>query len=594
MKQNIQTQFLLWFVLLAVLPLAVFAAATYANVKTNVETDVQNALAFDLGQAKFSMDEKWSNYHRYVQIVMNSQELYDVFSTMDRSVKRGEYHTAQFYGMYSLDTQLKSLFATERNIAAAMVIIDGRCVYTYNNFVTVNRSFDTDSLYEMIAGTSHTVWMSDVEKPFGAFEGRYTVIARNIKDVFAGKPMETICTFVLLVDQGTISQGLEEFARYPGSVVAISNGDGQLIATNTPDGQEMPALDRLFGEHAMMATSISAAFWEDYYAVWSRSANSGWNYVLLTPRAYITATSSGIIRLAIVLGAFLCVMLALFLLLVSRTIIGPIKRLAEAMGQVGLNNFELSVESKAKNEIGDVSRGFNQMVQDIRELFALSIEKEEQKRDYQIAMLKYQINPHFIYNTLNSIRFSALRHEDEETAGMLVIMSRLLRSTLSNVSILIPFYQELENIRDFLTLQQVRYSNALHVEYEIGSEVVSALVPSMVLQPIVENAIAHGLSDKLNNGELAQLRIMASAEGDELLLCVWDNGGGIAPDRREMLLTEQEPVDSGKKIGLANIHNRIRLLVGDAYGLHVDSQQGTYTSVYINLPLKWETETDGP
>jgi two-component system sensor histidine kinase YesM len=590
MHMNILTQFLLWFALLAVLPLLVFTLVTYTRVKKNVETEMQNMLAYDINQARFVLDEKWNNLERYIQMIMNSHEFYSVLVKMYQAVEAGDYHAAQFTGFYQLDTLLKNLLAVDEDVVTAMVIINGRCVYAYQNFITVRLDLTRDALYQEMSRVSHTMLVGGVENPFGALRGVYTLAARNLKNAFAGKPTQTICTFALLVSQERVDQTLDEYARYPGSEAVVLNGLGEPFAAGTVGSIDAPLISELSALIQSDASTAGAAFWNAYYNVWSRSPSSGYTYVLLTPRAHVAETSSGILRLAAGLGVFLSVMLALFLTLVTRGVILPVQRLALAMKAVTPHRFDVSVALPAgmgvSKEIGDVCRGFNEMVGSLRALFNLAIEKEKQKQDYQIATLKYQINPHFLHNTLNSIRFRALQHRDEATANMLMILSRLLRNTLANGSLLIPFCQEMENIQDYLALQQIRYDYGLRVRLDIAPEAASCLTPSMILQPIVENAIGHGLNEKLNMGGLAKIDIAAWTEDVMLRLCVTDNGEGVSHEKLAALLEAPVTPQSGEKIGLANIHHRIRLLCGDAYGLRIESQPGAYTKVFIDLPLQ--------
>ncbi|UKS29485.1 histidine kinase [Paenibacillus sp. HWE-109] len=257
------------------------------------------------------------------------------------------------------------------------------------------------------------------------------------------------------------------------------------------------------------------------------------------------------------------------------------------MKKVGETKINIEVVKKPKNEIGEIISGFNQMIKRIDDLFTLMIEIERKKRKSEIDMLKYQINPHFLYNTINSIRFSAMKHKDEITTNMLITLSRLLRNTLSHKSNLIQLKKEMQTIRDYIILQQLRYDNKLNVEYNIEGKTQHLYVPYMILQPIIENSIMHGLNLKLNSGGFANIILNSYLDDNNThIISIYDNGGGIASPIMENIMEHHSNIVSDStQIGLYNIHKRIRLQYGEPYGIEIQSVVGEYTNVKFILPV---------
>ncbi len=271
----------------------------------------------------------------------------------------------------------------------------------------------------------------------------------------------------------------------------------------------------------------------------------------------------------------------------------PINRLARTVQEMSeLDNparIETAVVPGIENEVSMIHSAFNRMAERIHGLYEDSLYKERETRKAQFRALQYQINPHFLYNTLGSLRMSAALRGESETADSIQSLSRLLRNTITRSEGLISLSEELEIMQDYIAVIQVRYRNRLVYRVSLEDEFLGDYqVPALILQPLLENAVLHGLTGKLNTGtEEALLEISGTRDGDILRLSVLDNGKGISPDRLPLIM-ENSPREEGEKevcIGLRNIHDRIVLLFGDSYGLSLASREGEFTRVDVCLPL---------
>jgi two-component system sensor histidine kinase YesM len=224
----------------------------------------------------------------------------------------------------------------------------------------------------------------------------------------------------------------------------------------------------------------------------------------------------------------------------------------------------------------------------VERLLHETVVNEQEKRAAQIAALQYQINPHFLYNTLASIRAAALgEQQGGQTAEMLLSLSRYLRNVFRDTAVLVSLESEISNIREYLRIHQLRFRDRLAVEFEIPAEALAAGLPPFLIQPIVENAILHGLSRRLNRVEGgARLLISARTHGAALELEIEDNGEGM-PEAQAASVAHEERRPDGVRlhIGLKNINDRIRLKFGPPYGLVIKSKPGAWTRVRLHLPL---------
>ncbi|MCR4939462.1 MAG: sensor histidine kinase, partial [Treponemataceae bacterium] len=240
-----------------------------------------------------------------------------------------------------------------------------------------------------------------------------------------------------------------------------------------------------------------------------------------------------------------------------------------------------------QNEFGILGKGINNMSQNIKELMNTAVENEKKKREIEFKMLQSQINPHFMYNTLNSIRWMATIQNAPGIAEMVTAFASLLRNISNRNDEMITLRQELSFLEDYFTVQKYRYGGSVSmiVEKEDDS-LTEALIPRFTLQPLIENAIFHGIEPKGNAGVIS-IKISSDYES-EISVVVKDDGTGIPEDKLATILTNDSESGKGlfKQVGLSNVHKRLQLVFGEEYGLSVESSEGEYTAVTVHIPYK--------
>ncbi len=277
----------------------------------------------------------------------------------------------------------------------------------------------------------------------------------------------------------------------------------------------------------------------------------------------------------------LIVMIFLFLcsILVAQSVTKPIGRMTEAMKKVEMGDWGVSLHMKGRDEIARLSRSFDQMVQRIHSLVLKTAEDEREKRKAELRVLQAQINPHFLYNTLDTLQYKAYDTGDEEMVTMISALSTFFRISLSKGKEIIPLEKELEHVKSYLKIQKIRFQDVLAYEFQVDVK-DSFQILKLILQPLVENAIQHGIKPKMAPGVV---HIRAIQKGEQLLLEVEDDGVGIKRERLEELKRELREGAAGKSYGLINVNNRICLLYGEGSGVTVESEEGKGTCVRIVL-----------
>ena len=292
--------------------------------------------------------------------------------------------------------------------------------------------------------------------------------------------------------------------------------------------------------------------------------------------------------LIVSLLAILILGLALAYLL-HRMIATPITALQNRMAKIGRGDFSFDPEIEWNNELGDIGRGINRMSASVTALMDRRLEDEKQKQDLEYRMLQNQINPHFIYNTLNSIKWMATIQHAPGIAEMVTALSRLLKSVSKSNERLVPLYEEFALLNDYFTIQQYRYGGTITLDVSyIEDEKLnhSCLIPRFTLQPLVENAIFHGIEPKGSAGEVS-LRVERDAANGDVLIRLTDDGIGMTPEQAAKALQEPGPEEAAAKyrhVGMWNVHKRLQYSFGEAYGLSIESEPGVGTTVTVRLP----------
>lgn len=240
-------------------------------------------------------------------------------------------------------------------------------------------------------------------------------------------------------------------------------------------------------------------------------------------------------------------------------------------------NLNVRIQDNHKDELSDLSGSMNHMADTIQNLLEQQKEQEKKKRELELQMLQYQLNPHFLFNTLNSLRFVAAMHNDQIVSDGIQALSSLLQNTLTNKNEYITVQEELENLENYFAILRIRYAGSFEYSFHVeDEELLSCLVPKLILQPLAENSVMHGSSD---DGSVMEIHITCWEEDGHMILELQDDGKGF-----EITRTDLNPHKDRKKIGVANVNDRIQLNFGREYGLKIDSHPCEGTTCTLTLP----------
>ena len=327
---------------------------------------------------------------------------------------------------------------------------------------------------------------------------------------------------------------------------------------------------------------------EKIYAL-SHSDITGWTIVGCMNMSELLRNSRQTRSIYVLVAVGLIIVALLISSLIARNITLPIQKLRDSMKSVQKGNFDIEdIEVISDNEIGSLTRSFNVMTHRIRELMEQNVKEQEQKRKIELKALQSQINPHFLYNTMDMINWQALQGHTNEVSTAVQNLSRFYKLTLSRKKGISTIECEEEHVSIYITLQNMRYHDSIDFISDIPDELMEYQIPKLTLQPVVENAILHGILEK--ESKSGTIVLTGWLEESDIVILISDDGVGISPEKLQTILSGTGQSSSGgTNIAIYNTHRRLQILYGQKYGLSYTSISGQGTEVQIRIPAKKES-----
>ena len=322
----------------------------------------------------------------------------------------------------------------------------------------------------------------------------------------------------------------------------------------------------------------------EYYFHTATHKLTGFTIILQQPKTFTTPVVHTIYAVS-GLMSFLCLLLCLWCAWVlSHHLSEPVKLLDAAMAQVEHGNYNIRMDIDREDELGRLSSRFNHMTDEYLSNLSRSVQRQKELNDTQLRMMQAQLNPHFLYNTLDTMKWLGVAHQVPQVATLATDLATILRAGISGNEF-ITLDDELELIERYLDIQTLRFEDRFTCEMDISERFRGCLVPKLLLQPLVENALIHGVA----NQDDGYIKLWTEEQDGDLLLCVSDNGCGIPDDMLSRLNNKTCDMPQGH-LGLFNVSTIIRLHFGETYGISAESISGEGSCVRLRLPICFTLE----
>ena len=493
-------------------------------------------------------------------------------------------------GRYRILNQLQTILDSRSDIRNVGIISKNGRMLINDGSKSVNQDLDlnTQEWYATalekpngpILTSSHVQHIISGERPW------VITLSRGIRDRSGSGEKE--CVFFIDLNYSAISELCDQSTVGTKGYAFILDAKGNIVYH--------PQQQQLYNELQTENISLIMDTDEDtvltgtgndgkLYSI-SRSEKTGWTVVDCTNVKELLSKSRQAQSVYVLTAIILVIVALLFSRFMARSITLPIQKLRDSMKKVQEGDFSVSdVVVDSKNEIGSLTKSFDVMTHRIHELMEQNVHEQEEKRKSELKALQSQINPHFLYNTLDSIIWMAEGKKNEEVVLMTASLARLLRQSISNEDEVVPIANEVEYARGYLTIQKMRYKDKLEFQIEVDSSILYIPLIKLVLQPIIENAIYHGLKYKESKGLLIVKGFMKDGNA---VLQVIDDGVGMDEETLAHIYDKHKVNYHSNGVGVYNVQKRLKLYYGEDYGITYTSEVGKGTTATITIPGRQE------
>ncbi len=410
-------------------------------------------------------------------------------------------------------------------------------------------------------------------------------VAKAVLDLDTMKPMGYIN---IVYENSYFADILEDNSTEYSAASYIVDSRGRINVTNnekylgTSFPMDMEAL-RISDKSRYDMLSSTQAF----YYVGDKMPN-GWTLVQTVSVEEFYKNLNHQILMAVIVVLTVLGISVLFVWIATSRIAKPTRELMDSMKTLGKENKYPRVHVVSQDEIGMIGTEYNKMAENIETLIEKVYKMELTQKQAELEFLQMQINPHFLYNALDTISWMALGKGNGEISEMSIALAELLRATIKNESF-IPLQEEMTTVKDYLFIQEQRFGDKISVSYQVEERASRCQVPNFILQPLIENAIIHGLEPKIGNGSLS---VKISIREKRLFFVIEDDGVGMTEEEIRKLYESCKAEDTKQSIGLKNVYRRLLLCYGEESRLNIQSKQNEGTKIYFSIPLQ-ERKTDG-
>lgn len=591
-KSGLKFQLTLYIVILIIVPLVITSIVSYKVYRNSLLNETSNYSLKIVNQLNSNIDRYLEDMVSLSILPMYDKDLQNMLKNSDEGYDYINHGSIELYKQDKLHNFLFMLNNLRTEIDGVFIYgIDGKVFYNIRGKGIVgagkiNEKFnykDSDWYKKAkIANGKSVIIETHLQDQVIASDKKVFSIAKIIKDINNGYDIGTI---LIDVDLSNIDEICKNVIYSSNERIIIFDKSGKIAYSSfdlSNKNIESISFDKM--KDVNHGSFYAILFGEEYLITFSISQYSEWKTVRLVPVAQLLNVTTFIKKLTFFTSALCLIFAVIFLLFIANRISSPIHELKEKMRLVEKGDLNTKVEIKSKNEIGILGDGFNKMVVRLKELVHRVYEVQLQKKEAQLIALQNQINPHFLYNTLDSIHMIAEINGDYEASKMIITLSRLLRYSIKSGNDLVTVGDEVEHIKNYITIQQIRYENKFKLFIDIHENLLEYKILKLVLQPLVENCIYHGLKNKD-----VDCYILVSAEvvGDLISLKVTDNGAGMSVERLTKVINSIKNYDKNteqKSIGISNVNNRIKTYFGEEFGLSVYSNTNVGTEIHLVIP----------
>lgn len=545
------------YLVIGIIPMVLIILVS-TNLMTGIlrEKERQNIQTY-LNQAAYSVDSELMEYNNLSDYISFNDAVAQVFIA--------DYENS--YDLYSqivsvIKPQLETVtyFGDSAVQATIYANIDG---IKYDNLIIPLDEIKEEFWYSQAYNDVSRQWYVDREKNVVFCVRRMAML----------KKQDEVGIFYVSVDYDKLFEALSnDIGMNCGLFITDSNGE---VVYNLANFEDKYANSELTYEGLINVDDDS-----EYTVFYEDLEQTSWRLWLYKPNETIVSDTQPIQTLVYIVIGIGIVTLILGLVWVSKFITSRISYLKKGMKAAEEGDFNVRLEAEEKDEIGELIRGYNTLLGKTQTLITEVYESKITQKKHEMKALQNQINPHFLYNSLSLINWKALENGSRDISDITLALSNFYRTSLNKGRNTLSVSDEISNVKSYIAIQLVMHDNEFDVEYDIAEEILHYEMLNLILQPIVENAIEHGI-DLKQDDERGKIVIKGWREEDKIYISVSDNGVGMDEEKAKAIITQKS-----KGYGIRNVNERIQLYYGEEYCLDVKSKPGDGTCITVCVPIR--------
>jgi len=592
-KSNIYRRLVLFFMLVGIVPMVLLSFASYRITQNSIHDKARhysNQLMIELSDNIERVLMSLENIAidiSYSEVIQNYFRSYNSMSLAQRRSRRNDIRMSIALKT-SLIRELTDVYVYLSNGEREVLYgNDGHKFYLQEPYESefVQLIYDGGGK-TVIRSYSGNHQLDNIRRQQDTEKGieKCILIGRLVRELESGNILGVI---ILRINEQILSKRLKKIDLGKNAEIVISDSNNRIVSSTNQTAfpiAETIRNDLTVAPSEFFTGNAGPVNYMDSHMVLQNKIDSlGWSVICLIPYDYLDNEAYMNFRNMLLLLCCICVAMIIGIEMFSRRISKPLTELVNAMNLVKEGNLNVEVKNESRDEIGQVTRNFNVMLSQIRQLIENVKNKEKEKRKAELSALRAQINPHFLSNTLNTVRCLAHTQKAFNIENLLVALIELLHVSMDISEDFIPISKEISYMRSYMEIMSYRDYGSFNIICEVEPELEDSMVPKLILQPLVENALIHGLKNKNAGG---QIIIRVTGDNHNIYISVTDNGQGIPPDVLPNIIKPRsaDGTVAFSGIGLSNVDSRIKMLFGNDYGLYIDSIYQMYTTVEVVLP----------
>lgn len=568
---SIRKKFLLVILVFMLLPTCLISIWMYRTVSKSWIQKEYNLQSNELGNILKTTELQLNLYEDIMYHIYENAEIIEIIK------KEKEDRIPLDY--VRLTDYLRNLQSEGENVESVYLFTDEGEVFFQDSTITGNFQelyIENATWQEQIRKKNGAaMWLSTYEVQNQINKKQYFSCAFVVKDLAATWRSQGV--LVLNIGMELFEELFELLGQQDDhTTYVIVDDDGTIIWSNHLKSTEK--LDAVFFESVCTTeeTCSEQEYEEAQYVVTKfRSDYNGWNYISMKSKEEVLKTGQWVLTTTVAQFFFILLLLVAGAFMIQKYIIRPIQKMVVAMSVPEKELMGKRLYIDQEDEIGKLYQSFNEMNAKIENFIEKNNEINKREKEYQIQALNAQINPHFIYNTLDTLHWMAFEIQASDICRMINSFSEILRYSISKKESIVTLWDELHCIENYINIYEERYEMKFG-KFEVDEGVYRYKTFRMLLQPIVENCIVHGFVQEMED---AVIEVSGEVENGEAIIRIRDNGQGMTKERIAYVLSKDSD-----RVGVSNINQRLKLLYGDAYGLKIESQRGIGTTVILRFP----------